>query len=329
MFVARELGANDRFQAGKDDRMTKRVSRKSRGIQPGLPLEAGKDDRANGRCELAPEEVAEARTNRGLDNYGVPAPLLHAVGKGLKEQGLSVYLKSGKSKADWTPVANSDAFFGWVNKPRMSEGFAIQVRGPGAQSFCDELATLLDQDDPAIVVRSGFAPYTPEKDRCRSDPYLIGELCAERFSRFVFWLMADKRNRRSHWRRCADLDEIDLDDLPAGKSQAYVQGAETLARLDELLNRPMPDIAKLTMTIPNSLGVHARPAAGFVRTAEKYASQVTVVKDGEAVNGKSIMGIMMLVAGQGSRITICCQGKDAREALAALKTLVDQRFNEE
>jgi phosphocarrier protein HPr len=81
--------------------------------------------------------------------------------------------------------------------------------------------------------------------------------------------------------------------------------------------------------ITNRLGLHARPAAMFVRIASRYRSEIWVSKEGEEVNGKSIMGLMMLAAGQGSKLHIRCEGPDADKAMEELKALIKAGFNEE
>src|SRR5947207_9495321 len=81
--------------------------------------------------------------------------------------------------------------------------------------------------------------------------------------------------------------------------------------------------------VSNKLGIHARPAAMFVKTANRFACDIFVEKDGEKVNGKSIMGLMMLAAGPGSKLTVHAQGRDASQALAELETLFDQKFDED
>jgi len=81
--------------------------------------------------------------------------------------------------------------------------------------------------------------------------------------------------------------------------------------------------------IVNRLGVHARPAAMFVRIASRFRSEIWVSKEGEEVNGKSIMGLMMLAAGQGSKLRIRCEGLDAEEAMEELEALINARFNED
>ena len=88
-------------------------------------------------------------------------------------------------------------------------------------------------------------------------------------------------------------------------------------------------VATRQVTVINKLGVHARPAAMFVRTANKFASEITVEKDGEQVNGKSIMGLMMLAAGQGSRLVISAEGHDAEAAVRELESLFQRKFDEE
>jgi phosphocarrier protein len=81
--------------------------------------------------------------------------------------------------------------------------------------------------------------------------------------------------------------------------------------------------------IINRLGLHARPAAMFVRIASRYRSEVWVEKEGEQINGKSIMGLMMLAAGQGSKLTIRCEGPDADKVMEELEELIQQKFNED
>jgi phosphocarrier protein len=84
-----------------------------------------------------------------------------------------------------------------------------------------------------------------------------------------------------------------------------------------------------TVPIVNRLGLHARAAAKLVTLAARYSADVQVRKDGRSVNGKSIMGVMMLAAAQGSRITLIADGADAVEAIEALAALVANKFGEE
>ena len=84
------------------------------------------------------------------------------------------------------------------------------------------------------------------------------------------------------------------------------------------------------LKVVNRLGIHARPAAMFVRIASKFHSEIYVEKDGERINGKSIMGLMMLAAGPGSRLRLEVSGEDASDALRALEELITVRkFDEE
>ena len=83
------------------------------------------------------------------------------------------------------------------------------------------------------------------------------------------------------------------------------------------------------LVVLNRLGIHARPAALFVKIAGKFASQISVEKDGETINGKSIMGLMMLAAAQGSNLTLTADGADAAAAVAALEDLFQKKFNED
>ena len=85
----------------------------------------------------------------------------------------------------------------------------------------------------------------------------------------------------------------------------------------------------MEMTIPNRNGLHARPAAMFVKTSSRYQAEVWVEKDGEKVNGKSIMGLMMLAAGKGSVLHVSAEGPDCGQVLEELAKLVETGFGEE
>ena len=95
--------------------------------------------------------------------------------------------------------------------------------------------------------------------------------------------------------------------------------------------KKLPDGGFLTreLTIANKLGIHARPAAMFVKIANRFASEIFVEKDGEKINGKSIMGLMMLAAGPGSKLTLHVKGADAQNAILELEALVKRKFDEE
>ncbi len=81
--------------------------------------------------------------------------------------------------------------------------------------------------------------------------------------------------------------------------------------------------------VTNKLGIHARPAAMFVKTANRFGSTVLVEKDGETVNGKSIMGLMMLAAGPGTKIRLHAEGNDAAQLVRELEDLLRRKFDED
>ena len=82
-------------------------------------------------------------------------------------------------------------------------------------------------------------------------------------------------------------------------------------------------------TILNRLGLHARPSAMFVKVCSRFKCEIWVEKDGEQVNGKSIMGLMMLAAGLGSKLKIKCEGSDAEKALGEIEALILRKFDED
>lgn len=83
------------------------------------------------------------------------------------------------------------------------------------------------------------------------------------------------------------------------------------------------------LVVSNKLGVHARPAAMFVKVANRFESEIYVEKDGETVNGKSIMGLMMLAAGPGSKLRVRATGPDASEAVNEIEALLKRKFDED
>ncbi len=90
----------------------------------------------------------------------------------------------------------------------------------------------------------------------------------------------------------------------------------------------MPARVERTFEIVNTLGLHARAAAQLVQTANRYRAEVHVEKDGTAVNGKSIMGVLTLAAAKGAQILVICQGDDADAAMTALAAVIENGFGE-
>ncbi len=82
-------------------------------------------------------------------------------------------------------------------------------------------------------------------------------------------------------------------------------------------------------TIQNKLGIHARPAAQFVRASSRFQSDVSVEKDGEKVDGKSIMGMMMLAVGCGMEIVVTANGPDEAAVMETLEKLIENKFDED
>ena len=82
-------------------------------------------------------------------------------------------------------------------------------------------------------------------------------------------------------------------------------------------------------TISNKLGLHARPSAQLTQTAARFSSDIHISRSGRRVNAKSIMGVMMLAAGQGSTVTVEAEGDDAEEAVQAIGRLITERFGEQ
>jgi len=90
----------------------------------------------------------------------------------------------------------------------------------------------------------------------------------------------------------------------------------------------VPRVVEREVQIVNRAGMHARPAAEFVKLAGRFRAEITVAKDDLSVNGKSIMGVLMLAAERGSRLKLSARGDDAEDAVQALATLVSGGFEE-
>jgi len=99
-----------------------------------------------------------------------------------------------------------------------------------------------------------------------------------------------------------------------------------LLRLSEGIQDKM---IECTVTVKNKLGLHARPATTLVKKASRFKSDIFLIKDGQQVNAKSIMGVMSLTAERGSRIKIVAQGEDEELAIKCLVQLFEQEFEEE
>ncbi len=83
-----------------------------------------------------------------------------------------------------------------------------------------------------------------------------------------------------------------------------------------------------TLTLKNRLGLHARAAAKLVHTAASFDAKITLARDGDEVDGKSILGLLLLAAGKGTPLVVRAEGRDEEQALAALRDLVDRKFDE-
>jgi phosphocarrier protein HPr len=90
----------------------------------------------------------------------------------------------------------------------------------------------------------------------------------------------------------------------------------------------MADVAEKTLKIQNELGLHARAATKLVQLASKFPCELTITKDGHEVNGKSIMGVLMLVASKGTTVTLRARGEKAQESVDAIAALIDDKFGE-
>src|SRR4030095_4345414 len=125
------------------------------------------------------------------------------------------------------------------------------------------------------------------------------------------------------WQRWPQRANRRIDWRAEGASVSYHAQPMSAKKLDSGVNLTKE------LTVQNKLGIHARPAALFVKTANQFSCDIFVEKDGEKVNGKSIMGLMMLAAGPGSRLTVHAEGSDASQAISELEKLLKRKFDED
>ncbi len=90
----------------------------------------------------------------------------------------------------------------------------------------------------------------------------------------------------------------------------------------------MAGVATTTLDIRNAVGLHARPAAQFVKTANRFGATITLESAGRTANAKSILGVLGLQAGKGSQVAVRAEGEDGEDAVAALRALVETNFGE-
>lgn len=117
-----------------------------------------------------------------------------------------------------------------------------------------------------------------------------------------------------------------IENLPRGLTGAQIKSEYTEPINDQ---RDRSPVTTLELDIINKLGLHARAAAKLVKLSSSFESNIDIEKDGQRVNSKSIMGVMMLAASCGSRVTLHASGSDENQALAAVSDLINRRFDEE
>lgn len=115
-----------------------------------------------------------------------------------------------------------------------------------------------------------------------------------------------------------------LPGLDSGVENGLVWAA---ARTMGFMSKPKTEVREFTVV--NKLGMHARPSSLFVQTASKFGAEIKVRREKQVIDGKSILGLLMLAAGQGSQLIVSAQGEDAVEALNALEKLISSKFGEE
>lgn len=110
--------------------------------------------------------------------------------------------------------------------------------------------------------------------------------------------------------------------------KASLVGAGTMTQDDGAESLSDDPIHTCVLTIVNNKGLHARAAAKFVKLASEFDAQITVIRDNTCVDGRSIMGLLMLAAGRGTILEVHAKGEEGKQAIMALKALVEAKFHE-
>lgn len=116
--------------------------------------------------------------------------------------------------------------------------------------------------------------------------------------------------------------------VPGRSTRQVFSHCSVLLAIEAIVSPALTDMEQRRVVIVNKLGLHARAAARFVQLAASFECQITVARDGREVNGKSIMGVMMLAAHRGSEIAISASGTDEHEAVRRLESLICGGFGE-
>ncbi len=215
-----------------------------------------------------PLRYARRVSVRGLDEFGIPAPLLHEVGARLGHRGIEVWVKGGLLE-NWILLANAEAYYGWVRKSAVTR-VRLRATGPQSRDICRELCALLDRGDPSSVLRAGFVEV---KWTAHAGFLLIFVNRDAGCSENLFWRICEDAGQPAcTW---GDLGlGLDLINRCALCS-VYCPDEAIASHLRSYLNASTKEASR-EVIIANQLGIHSRPAALLARVANRFDSDIII-----------------------------------------------------
>jgi phosphocarrier protein len=274
----------------------------------------------------------ERESVRGLDEFGIPAPLFHAVGARLRQRGVEVWGRGGVTE-EWILLANAETFYGWVRKSEIPR-VCVRAAGPQESDVCRELCALLDVGDPSIVLRAGFVEV-----KWTSNPeFFVAHVESQRPG--LDWTNAFWRSCEGHagqslctWGKCGDVRSVTAAPSKAAQCSIFCPHEALSSQVRDNLNTTAIEASREVM-VTNKLGMHSPHCARFFREARGFESDIIVTRKAEAsdpqwLNGKVMMNLMWLSLGPGSHLVMRAWGQDAQQAVDHLAALVARRFDRE
>src|SRR5262245_4123454 len=275
-------------------------------------------------------DFAECETQRGPDGHGIPAPMLHDVGRALKEKGVEVLFQRpapGSARENqWRPLSDADAFYQLVRTWNPT-GLRLRVFGPDREAVCSQLRSLLDQGDSACLLRAGFVEVPFGRRLERVDPFAWDEFTKRLVplgEKAIYWRL--QRSAGAGPGACSWKATIDVrfGDRREAECQAYcldpavadeVRDAAGRLPCDNLYDpdespndtgevRSDGERAWEGVVVTNPLGLHNRPSHEFATLARRFQAKVFVESESHLVDGRSAFDLLMLVAVPGTRLLV-------------------------
>lgn len=288
---------------------------------------------------------ANAEIIRGILDRRVPPSLLIALEERLRRLGVDIRLHvySHEAVVQELRLSDRNAFFGLL-RSRTWNRIRFEVSGTAASDMCSEWAALIESGDPAVVLRAGFRKYDPAKALSDQSGVLHRDLARvgvpPRDLQGIVFVRIDQDNRPggnlsnrvggAMWLESKDIARLSVSDLEQGRVKVYASDESAWVALQKCLITSEYPIVEDRLKVMNKYGIHARTSYHLRTLARRFESVIMVEANGEQASAKSVMGLLTLQVERGTELTVRAQGPDAKEAIEALRVLIEvKRFNED